>query len=198
MQIMRKSITLGAMVVFIAACSTSKPHNANVTNYETAGNLEVTNHIGCISPAELINKYTPPDLYEGMIQCVKSGKEINAVYLFSLAGAYTYYDSQRVSDSTARQAHSVLLMNALNSVSESEKQKLMASLQSTLGNPSKLPEICSDINKIGPPNYYPTYMIQHGMNAFLSSKSSNDLVGNFNSSSAWQSSLEKYLHCPHG
>ena len=77
-----------------------------------------------------------------------------------------------------------------------KKDTLMKELQNTLGNNDKLPEICNELSRIGAPQYYPSYMIQHGMNAIIGSDTEDALVKNFDSDAAWKESLDGYLHCP--
>ena len=52
-------------------------------------------------------------------------------------------------------------------------------------------KICTEIKNIGKPEYHPTYMIQHGMGAFLNN-GDNGLIKNFNSDSAWSLVLTGY------
>ena len=52
------------------------------------------------------------------------------------------------------------------------------------------------IERIGAPDYYPRYMVQHGMQAFLISDGSDGLVKDFDAPAAWKQALDSYLHCP--
>ena len=54
--------------------------------------------------------------------------------------------------------------------------------------------ICRDIRNIGAPKYYPKYMIQHGINAFMD-KGDTGINENFNREESWKLALESYLHC---
>jgi hypothetical protein len=55
--------------------------------------------------------------------------------------------------------------------------------------------MCKEVERIGPPAYFPRYMIQHGMGAFLNNGSGDGLVKDFDAKAAWQESLAGYLHC---
>ena len=68
-------------------------------------------------------------------------------------------------------------------------------LSAVAGDRSSMAMLCSRIRVIGPPNYRPTYMIRHGMGAFIGG-SGNGLVADFDPAAAWEESLDTYLHCP--
>jgi hypothetical protein len=68
--------------------------------------------------------------------------------------------------------------------------------EQTLNDSKKLSAICTRIRQIGPPDYYPRYMVQHGIQAFTGFKTPNGLVPNFDARKAWTESLTSYLHCP--
>ncbi len=165
-------------------------------NYEAPGNLESKNDLGCVGAEKLGNRYTPADLYKAVSKCVESSKYKEGVFLFALAGVYGRFDSLRVEDKTAHQAVTVLLMQALGSQDKNKQAAFKEGLNKTLGTPEGLAAACKDIVRIGPPDYFPRYMIQHGMDAFLKSGSGNGLVIGFDERAAWKQSLDTYLHCP--
>jgi hypothetical protein len=186
------SLLLGALVIGCVGAPTAR---SQVTNYQTPGNLESTQTIDCGEVSTLKNTFTPPDLYAGMVKCITQGNYAAAVYFFALAGTYSYFDGLRVADDSAHQAHSVLLQESLESVGMTPKTAFMQELQNTLGNHDKLPAVCRDIRRIGAPQYYPRYMVQHGMNAVLGSNTDDGLVPNFDADAAWKKALAAYLHC---
>ena len=55
----------------------------------------------------------------------------------------------------------------------------------------------AEIRRIGPPDYVPHYMIQHGMGAFMPDKG-DGLNAAFDGAMAWEQALTSYLHCPTG
>jgi hypothetical protein len=142
------------------------------------------------------NKYTPTDLYKAVSKCAQAGKYKDGAFLFAVAGVYGRFDTLRVMDKTAHQAVTVARMQALSTLNEDKQAAFKDSLNKTLGNPEGLAAACKDIVRIGPPNYYPRYMIQHGMGAFLKSGSGDGLVKDFDAKAAWKQSLDTYLHCP--
>jgi hypothetical protein len=184
---------IGMAAESLAAEPMTRPQ---IKNYEAPGNLDSKHDLGCVSTEKLGSKYTPADLYRALSRCVESDKYKEGAFLFALAGVYGRFDSLRVSDNTAHQAITVLQMQALGSKDKSKQAAFQEVLNKTLGNPEGLAAACKDIVRIGPPDYYPRYMIQHGMGAFLKSGSGDGLVKGFDAKAAWKQSLNTYLHCP--
>jgi hypothetical protein len=186
-------LTLAVLTLFLCAGSGSW---AQVTNYTTEGNLEPTHNIGCAEPSKITNEHTPADLYLGLGQCLEEGNLEGGVLLFALAGVYGRYDTLRVSDRSAHQATTVLRMTYLDSADESTRTKFGEILKETLGSPDGLASICSQVRRIGAPAYSPRYMIQHGMGVITGNSTKDGLVVDFEPESAWEKSLDTYLHCP--
>ncbi len=126
----------------------------NVTNYRVEGNLEPTQYLPCLGLEKIKNIYTPPDLYTGVKACVKQKDFERATDLFMLADAYSLYDARRVSDETAGQGRSVLIMQLVDGFTKEEKQRLSSTIDSELqdGNHKKA---CERMKQIGEPNYFP-------------------------------------------
>lgn len=170
--------------------------NGNVTNYRADGNLATIQNVNCIPLAQAKNTFTPPDLYKGVVDCLAQDDFEASAKLFALAGIYARFDSKRVTDVTARQAGTVLIMNTFSAVPVDKKNKLGESLNHILKTPELLSQLCSEVDTIGIPNYYPGYMIHHGMKAFKGNPHEGALVNNFDSVSVWKSLQSTYLHCP--
>lgn len=185
-----------SVVALIAAWCLTPQQKGKIENHETGGNLKSTAAVGCVSLAELTNNHTPADIYPGALACITSGKYEKAVPLFALAGAYGRFDQLRVTDATARQAVQALKLNNFGSLS-SERQEgfKKALLAATEGGSASLKKLCSDVERMGPPKYFPTYMIQHGMSAFVG-QSGNGVKSDFNPTEGWREALTGYLHCP--
>ncbi len=180
--------------VFISGCSLKQEPQSQS---ETPGSLKSAQSIGCISVSKLVKTSTPPDIYNGMVECAREGKYSEGVYLFALAGVYTAYDRSRVFDKSAHQVHTVLPKNALNAIKEPNKSAFWKEVKNTLGNSKQLLPVCREIARIGAPDYHPEYMIQHGgMGATLGKNKTDGLVSSFNSDKAWKQALLSYLNCP--
>jgi len=174
---------------------TSIATQSQITIIEAPGNLESTQDIGCVPISDLKNTYTPPDLYNGMTKCMNQDNYSSAVFFFALAGTYAYYDTLRVADITAHDAKSVLIQQNLNSLDEKQKDMFGQELQNTFQTPEYLPALCDELLRIGAPQYYPHYMIQHGMNAIIGGNPEDELVKNFDSDTAWKKARDDYVHC---
>ncbi|MBM5573689.1 hypothetical protein [Deefgea sp. CFH1-16] len=186
---------------FIAPCLAfllaSSLANAASTNYTTSGNLESTSTIGCETKNKLNSKLTPADLYSALPICVKKTEYERGVFIFALAGVYAYFDGLRVADKSARQAAKVLTMLSFDSMDKEGQELFKKQINTTLSNDSNRAGICKEINSIGIPQYYPRYMVQHGMKAFQAGEQDNQgLVADFDSKLAWQQALSGYLNCP--
>lgn len=174
--------------------------NAQVKTYEAEGNLESPKPLDCVCISEVSNTNNPADILTGMAKCIEAGEYKKAADLFAIAGVYGKFDTYRVKDKSAHQALLVLQQNAIVNFDDAQKESLMKALQSELERGSdNLTEICTAIRKIGIPAYYPKYMIQHGLNAFIKTegaeKEDEGLVTDFNATESWEAALNAYLHC---
>jgi SepF-like predicted cell division protein (DUF552 family) len=194
-----------AFFVLIAACSLSCVVTAIATDsdaqsrikiYESPGNLESRYDIGCIGAHEVENKYTPTDLYKAVSKCANSGMYEEGTFLFAVAGVYGRFDALRVEDKSAHQAVVVASTETLSRLDKDKQTAFMKSLKATLDNPEGLAAVCKEIVRIGPPNYFPRYMIQHGIGSLLKEGAGDGLSKDFNAKAAWEQSLNDYLHCP--
>lgn len=187
-----KTTVVSILTLFLIA----KSFGAEFKNSEAPGNLESKNDLECIGARQLSNKYTPADLYKAVSKCANEDKYKEGALLFALAGVYGRFDTFRVADNTAHQAVTVLGMQAFGSLDKGKERAFKEGLKNILGTPDGLAATCKEIIVLGPPDYYPSYMIQHGMNAFLKSGSGSGLVADFDVKIAWKKSLDAYLHCP--
>lgn len=183
-------------VIFASGNALSADQKPQITQLETAGNLESLHNIGCINRSGIKNNFTPADLYKGMLRCVQEKKVDDAIMLFALSGVYGRFDTMRVADESAHQAVTVLKNASMDAMTEPEREDFKAKMLAFMGNDEQHKKICREIKAIGAPDYYPRYMVQHGMSAFHSNNTGNGLIPSFNASQAWDMSLTAYLHCP--
>ncbi len=183
------------ITTIVVASLLSGSSYAQVTNYEAPGNLEAKSPLGCVSLSAVTNEKTPADIYPGVAACVKSGAYEKAALLFAVAGAFAYFDQLRVSDSTARQAAMVIEMREFGVFTSNQQQGFKTALFATLDpESSSFDSVCSAVAQLGPPKYFPTYMVQHGMSAFTGS-SDNGVKADFDPAQGWRESLDQFLHC---
>lgn len=173
-----------------------REENGKITNYRVEGSLASTQTVNCIPLAEAKNTFTPPDLYKAVLDCLTKDNYETAAELFALAGIYARFDAERVADKTAGQAKTVLIMNTFANASEEKKAKLNAALGRIANARDVLGRVCRQVELIGMPDYYPRYMILHGIKAFTGNSSDGAIVKDFNSSAAWKNLQSAYLHCP--
>ena len=187
---------LCAVASLVTSCGGNTTSPARITNYEAPGNLESRRDIGCAGLGSIRNTYSPADLYRGIPKCVEQRDFEAGIFLFALAGVYGRYDSLRVADRSAHQAVTVLRMKYVDELPEGDKKALFERLRAIADNPGRLSNLCARIREVGTPNYYPRYMVQHGMGAFLGNPTKDGLVAEFDSLTAWEKALDSYLHCP--
>lgn len=181
-------------IVAVLGCS-AQPPKAQVTNYETKGNLQSKAVLGCVPLSAVTSQHTPADIYPGVAACIKAGAYEKAVPLYALAGTFGRFDQLRVTDATARQAIQVLQMNNFGDLTKEQQDNFRAVMSPALDAGPSLTVMCAAIARVGPPKYAPTYMVQHGMNAFLGS-AGGGVKADFDSTKGWRDSLVGYLHCP--
>jgi hypothetical protein len=169
---------------------------AKIENQVAPGNLKSNRDLGCADQTQLSAQDTPADLYSGVAKCIRQGDNPRAMFMFAKAGVYGRFDSLRVADKTAHQAVQVLQMTYIGPLDEQKRDAFRESLQKALIDPKELQSTCDALRRIGPPNYRPEYMIQHGLGAFDNKGSAEPFVPGFDARAAWEQSLSGYLHCP--
>jgi len=150
----------------------------------------------CEKPSAAWNTRTPPELYGGMVSCIEGNDYDSAVFFFAVAGAYTYYDTLRVTDGSARSAQTGLLQKAVADLDRTKRDTLMDAIQRHLGNADLLPEICAEVARVGAPKYDPAYILRGGTAAAPGNLAEGDLVRGFDSRNGWKNAMNGYLHCP--
>jgi len=136
----------------------------------------------CISLSEVQANMGPPVLYAFVSQCIGKGRLQDAAEVFRLAGLFWRFDVARVPDESAHGAGQVLIINTMNSLADDVRQRfgeLALKLDSDEANTQK---IVATARRLGPPNYYPAYMIMHGLNP-------RPLPHDFNAQQAWANLL---------
>lgn len=163
-----------------------------ITNHVAEGNLQVTHNVGCIAREDAKTSYTPADLYASIFDCIEKEQYGSAVDLYVMAFARGTFDMQRVKDKSAYQALSVLRMVTFQKMDEAQRTAFGAALE----NYSKdgIAEACEFLKGQDAPDYYPKYMIAHGMGAFTN-KDDDGLVTPFDAAAAWQLTLTKAGIC---
>ncbi|NDL61503.1 hypothetical protein [Acerihabitans arboris] len=143
---------------------------------------------GCLGAASINPTLTPPALYQGMVSCIKAGRNNDGVLLFALAGTYSYFDALRLDTDAARQAHSSMLGEALKMINANQQQAFWQSANGALGDRQQLAALCRQIDAIGKPVYFPQYVMQP-------SRIGRGAAMPANTDQLWKTAMNSYLHC---
>jgi hypothetical protein len=171
--------------------------SGSVTSARAEGSLAPTQALPCFTLSEAKQTYTPPDLHTALAECVSSAEFAKAAQLFILAGINSRFDVQRVADKTAAGGLRILIMRTFSNFSEEQKEEFRKAINQLMKTPSGLQAICSELARIGPPTYFPKYLVLHGLNAFTSSNPlDNALDPSFDAASTWARLQDTYAHCP--
>jgi len=160
---------------------------------------EKANAPQCASFAFVTSKLTPLDLYPMAGQCIQDSDYADALALFAVAGADIRYDRSRVNDKTASDSASVLAMQAFQPLPTSAKKRFGDVINAVLADRSAAEYLCRSVQEIGPPAYYPEYMIMHGLNAVTAGLTKapvpQELLPVPDPSETWKTIITGYLHC---
>lgn len=168
-----------------------------VTRARLEGSLESRQNIGCIRIDEAKPTYTAADLYAAVPVCVKAERYDDAAHLFYLAGMTLRFDTERIADRSVGMAREMLVRRTLTSFPKEQSEKVLAAIQSGANDPKKLAAVCEAVDKVGPPSYFPEYLVLHGIAAYGKADPFKDaLVPDFDGAAKWRELKDKYLHCP--
>lgn len=173
----------------------SVTQNGNVTQMNMVGQLAAKHPVVCVPLADVDNTRTPPDLYRGVSACLEHDNYRAAAALFALAGMESRFDAERVLDKTAGQAGQVLIMNTFNGLPDEKRQQFKKVVGELAADPAAIAQLCASIRTIGSPNYYPEYMVLHGIRAFTAKPGDSTLEPTFDAAVTWNSLLTNYLNC---
>ena len=164
---------------------------------EVERSLESPNPCGCVELSEVTNQHNTADIFNGMEKCIELKDFKKAAKLLDIARIYGSYDTSRVKD---RSSHKIFLliiakMDIKLNQNKGDKERLFAYRDKLHKKGSEeLKNLCKDIQKIGIPQYFPRYMIQNGMHAFIK-KEGYGIVENFDSKKSWDEIFKSYLDC---
>lgn len=147
---------------------------------------ESNNNLACAKVKSNLNKSTPIVLYKGMVDCIKTHQYKKSIFLYLLAGSYTYYDANRINTFYARKVHHDLLIENLAFLSEAEYNSFWVILNNFMLQDKQKKMICSKIEQVGAPNYQPIYMLRNKISTMR--RYNIDYV-------LFKKSLNNYLNC---
>jgi hypothetical protein len=160
---------------------------------QLAGNRE------CVRLNQIDNRQVPPELYDRVKICMQDNRDADAVALFAIAGMDSIFDSLRVTDRSAGQARDILVKELFESLPANTSARLQAEIKDLWEHSQRLASLCEQVKKIGPPQYFPTYMVNHGMAVVISDLSKQaslpPLKADFDSAATWNDIRTQYLNC---
>ena len=168
---------------------------AQATNNEAPGSLAPTVDPGCVTMAQADARLSPPDLALGVLACGRDGNWDAAADLYALMLLRSSFDVARVEDATAHQAGDVLSMQVGDALSDADRASLGNALAS-FGDPAgpKKLALCEAAKASGAPQHDPSWMLQHGMGAFLGTEG-DGLVKGFDPAAAWDRIIREDMTC---
>lgn len=149
--------------------------------------------VACMKGTEVTAKDTPERIYASAAQCVKEGNYPDAAKLIFVSGVFWRFDVRRVPDQSAHDAGQMLLLAYIGSLPEKQRAPLAFELKAFKPGSKVGGAFCGRMREMGPPTYYPSYMVEHGMGAFTSGGGA--LVPGFDSAKAWEDVLTDAVHC---
>jgi hypothetical protein len=166
-----------------------------ITSMTIPGQLAPTQNLGCVAIEKVKATATPPDLYRAARACVDQGDYDRAAPLFLLGGAYGRFDAARVADQTAGQGIMILIMGFGSGLREEQKQAFTTATSKFQAAENKA-RLCKEFRRLGPPDYFPRYLILHGIKAFTTQDpTANALVPGFDAAATWRRLLAEGLNC---
>jgi hypothetical protein len=151
---------------------------------------------GCLDKSRLSNKMSPVDLWKGIGDCISSGRYEDGVFMLALAGSFGSFDMQRVADESGHQIIQILPMAVYVSLPQDKVSAFQSLASKTLEDETKRLAYCKEIARMGPPDYFPSYMVQHGIGSFTGANRAQPLVVPFDAKAAWAKAVKQYLLCP--
>jgi len=116
--------------------------------------------------------------------------------MFALAGAFGSFDMQRVVDESGHQVVKILPMAVYLSLPQDKVSAFQSLVSKTLEDDAKRLVYCKEVARIGHPDYFPSYMVQHGIGSFAGARRVQPLVTPFDADAAWARAVKQYLLCP--
>jgi hypothetical protein len=197
-----------AVTLALSACATHTDPSAVHRNVERdaaapapENQRAARDHVPPCFPRDRIkNEDTPLALNLYMWACAERGEFEQALFTYALGGVYGNYDALRVADPSSHDAAQIVRFLALKGLDDERHDQFVAYVRGTLSDKIKRQKTCDAVRGIGPPSYFPQYMVDHGLAAMhvhaeKGSLPNRGLVTNFNEKQAWDAALNSYLQC---
>jgi hypothetical protein len=150
----------------------------------------------CLEPGQVTGKLSPVALWESIEACASAGRYDAAVFLYAVAGSFARFDVLRVADASAHRAAAELPRAGLAALPQPQAAAFRRQVQATLGDDATRARYCSEVQRVGPPDYLPAYMLREGIGGFNGASDTHPYVEGFDPQSAWPRAVREYLECP--
>lgn len=170
--------------------------SGTVTRLKMEGSLAATRDLGCLPAEKLEKAFTPPDLHAGVLKCLEQDRVDDAFVMFMMAGMYARFDALRIADPSVRGGPQAMIMNTYGSLPPEKREQFGKQLVPKSSDPASLRAACAVLQKVGPPSYFPRYLILHGMKAYTSPNPFTEAMQpNFDAPGTWDKLMTEYMHC---
>jgi hypothetical protein len=193
----RLALSLIVLVSWSYGCTVNQPERAKPENSPSStsgGQSQSIKSVGCVDISSLTPQNTPAEILPGVRQCIDLHDYDRAARLFAVADVYGRFDTLRVLDVSAHEVIPALAYAYLGQTDKDSAAQVQGAVKAISASPGELRALCTQVRALGPPNYYPTYMIQHGMAAMTGQ--GGGLKRDFDRTSEWGYALKTVLHCP--
>ena len=130
-----------------------------------------------------------------VLNCARKRDYHAALQLLTMAGAVVDFDKKRVKDVTSHQVGAALNRTVFQALSHRKQVEFQEAAQVYMSAEASFQSnMCNYLRQWGPPQHDPSYMINHGMGAFLE-RDEDPLVRDFNTSAAWNGTLRDWMKC---
>lgn len=171
--------------------------NGNITNIRAEGSLAPTQQLACIDLKDVTAEQTPPDFFTAVSSCIAQADYDRAARIFLVASVYSRFDAQRINDKSAAGGGQVMIIRTFEKFTPEQRQTFGMAVDRLTKTPENFQAWCSNIKRLGPPKYFPRYLILHGMAAFTNpTPLANAMAPDFDLEANWARVLETNVRCP--
>jgi len=139
---------------------------AKVTQIKFAGSLAPNAELPCVGMDQVTSFYNPPTLIYAARKCIQQDDYVRAWALFNTGTGYANYDLKRLADRSTGGAKTVLIMNVMAALTDSQRKQLGQQFAEMQADPEKVKAYCAELTRIGPPTYDPQWAILHGLGVY--------------------------------
>ena len=158
----------------------------------------ISNTNECKKKEDLNEDDTIFDLLSSLYICGEEKKLKEMAEMYYLSSLYGSFDKARVNDISAHQASYILIHNTM-AILNQKNENIISDMDKIYGIKEKI-QLCEEVKALVKPNYYPSYMINHGMGVMiesleaLSDSNQNEKLESFNKSKDTRDEWERTIN----